>query len=200
MTVKRKKERAGWWTWRSSLVRPPPLKLIDLLLMALFRLKYVFFAFWLTVLLSNTVYLVIFLGEWDKKPLISSHLSSKWPSVRVNPMCWWERPPHFCDYVCLPSQPPLPFLLFLICRLWSGWLSWWFTSDRRLVFLTSPFENAITKVRYTVPLLCTSVKISQLGREMLKQEFILGFDESVSSKNFKVAVVIWTGLMVHKDT
>lgn len=45
--------------------------------------------FFLEILLSDlmlpaTVYVVIFLGEWDKRHLISSHLLSKWLSVKVN--------------------------------------------------------------------------------------------------------------------
>lgn len=36
------------------------------------------------LMLPAAVYVVIFLGQWDKRHLISSHLPSKWLSVKLN--------------------------------------------------------------------------------------------------------------------
>lgn len=121
------------------------------------------------LMLPAAVYVVIFLREWDKRQLISSHLPSKLLSVKVNTGLLMIKSSSFL-HLCLPritAIPPSlpPSLLFLICRPWTPWLSFWF-SDRRLVFLSSPFENVIKKGEMHSPTLCVSVKISQPGREM----------------------------------
>lgn len=85
-----------------------------------------------------TVYLLIFLWEWDKKHLISSPLN-----CNCNCLKWTcsfhdkDLPisaPKCASLLCHPSV-----LLFLICRLLTHWLSLWF-ADRRLIFPCSPLE------------------------------------------------------------
>lgn len=133
------------------------------------------------LMFPTTVYLVIFLWEWYKRHLISSHLPSKWPISQIEHSLLMIKSSSFLR-LCLPlftAIPPSP-PLFLIRRLWARWLSLWL-SDRRLVFLGSPFENVIRKVRYTVPLYALLSKYHNLAEKCWHKNllYLNAFDESV---------------------
>lgn len=91
-------------------------------------------------------------------------------SVKVNMGSWWLRASCFCYHVCLSTVfHPSSFLVMqtvnseVVCVVFrqEGGIS-------RLTFWKCHKEGEIHN-----PPLCTSVKISQPGREMLMQEFTL---------------------------
>lgn len=88
----------------------------------------------------------------------------KWLSVKVNTGPWWLRAPCFCCRVCLSAAfPPSPFLVMQ-------------TVNCEVVCAVFRQEGGISRLTFWKchsPPLCTSVKISQPGREMLMQEFTL---------------------------
>ena len=100
-------------------------------------------------MLPATVCLVIFLGEWDKRHLISSHLPLEM-AISQSERGSLDDKELLVSAASLPRRPSLSsFSWYADCEL-AGCLCGF--SDRRLVFLSSPFENVIKKVRYTVPL------------------------------------------------
>lgn len=91
-----------------------------------------------------TVYLLIFLGESDRRLLISSHPAlnghqSKW-TCSLDDKELLVPATTTASLYCNHSR----LLLLLLCRLWTLRLSVCF-SDKRVVFLSSPFENVKKK-------------------------------------------------------